>query len=150
MWRKAFLENNLHGIISESARGRVLCNIRYPPETHHNLKSREISLAVSLPCSVQNFKMIRQLDRMLLWTNGILRDCTRPLDYLKVHLYLSRHWEPSPNHPWPKIKNVWNTDCKSVVMVSTIVKFCGKHIVLFYIRVKRYCHESWNTNGSLW
>ena len=76
----------------------ALCNIGYPSEIHLKLKSHEISLAhyscfswpitligqlsvwnfaqstaVSLPCSVQNFKPIGQLKRVL-WRNEISRD----------------------------------------------------------------------------
>ena len=67
----------------------VLCKIGYPSETHLKLKSREISsitsvsivqsvwnfaqsTAVTLSCSVQNFKAISQLHE--LWANEISRD----------------------------------------------------------------------------
>ena len=68
----------------------ALRNIGYLSEIHLKLKSREISFAhnscfdrslwnfaqstaVSLPCSVQNFKLIGQLQRKL-WTNEFSRD----------------------------------------------------------------------------
>ena len=65
----------------------VLCSIGYPSGTHLKPESREIccwsviqlfwnlaqSTAVILPCSVENFKTVRQLERKL-WTDKISQD----------------------------------------------------------------------------
>ena len=102
---------------------RTLCNIEYSSETHLKLKSREISFvhnmsrlsnrfeicpivpntAVILPCSVQNFKTIGSLTRML-WGNEFSGDLSlRWVSDACPILHITPDFEilPSSTHtPW--------------------------------------------------
>ena len=122
----------------------VLCNIEYPFETPLKVKARENSLVhnigfnnlivlkfCTVPCSVQNYKVIERLKHML-WTNEISRDLSLRCvsdGYPILHSTPSMNslltsnsspWRPKDVHTmsrskWkkgcviPRCNSIWNT-----------------------------------------